>query len=138
MSFEQLLLLLILVAVPLLERLLRVVRERAGESMRDGAPTATGSAGAPPRPPRPAPDAGRTAPPPLLMARPLPALPARPAAGPQSAPPAARRALLVRRRAAVRQPLPGGDLRRAMMLLAILEPCRAISPAGRHLPGDPP
>ncbi len=130
MTIEQLLLLLILVAVPLLERLLRVVRERTSDSAREAAAAAAVPAVSPPPVPPPAPGVLRTAQRPLLAA--LPVLPPRP---PDGAPGArlqpaltGRRTPLARRRAAARDVTRGGDLRRAMTLMVILGPCRAIEP----------
>jgi hypothetical protein len=127
MSFEQLALLLMLVAIPLLDRLIRAMRARTNESMQAGAPTAAEPPVSAAPPPLPARDARGTAPAPVLVAvplppRPLPALRPRPVA-----PPAARRATAAERRPAVREPR-AMDLRVAIRSMAILGPCRAIEP----------
>jgi len=127
MSFEQLALLLMLVALPLLDRLIRAIRERAAESTGAGAPTAAEATVSPAPPPLPARDPRGTAPAPVLVALPLPerplsTLPPRPVA-----PPAARRATAAQRRPALRDPR-RLDLRVAIRSMAILGPCRAIEP----------
>ena len=143
MSFEQLALLLMLVALPLLDRLIRAIRERTAESTRAGAPTAGAEPTVSPAPPPlPARDARSPAPAPVLVALPLPErpLPTLPLPTPQQrpegpgrqpprrgAPLAARRATAAPRRPALRDRR-DVDLRVAIRSMAILGPCRAIEP----------
>ena len=155
MSIEQLLLFLLLVAIPLLERLIRAMRART-----DGSPGERGAAAADgtvsrPRPPLSVPETGGT---PLEGRRtelPLPASPLPPAlpqavrhAAPeqlgaserkprvrrerQHRPPANLRTghseRPVRPGTAVQRVIAGGDLPSAIVLMAILGPCRALEP----------
>lgn len=155
MSTEQLLFFLLLVAIPLVERLIRAMRARANSSPGQRAPTAAEPTVSSSRPPRSAHDAGRRASEALRAELPLPASPLPPAL-----PEAARRAAPEQIRASQREPrvrrerqhgpsatvrprhlqrptrsgaalqhvIAGGDLRRAIILIAILGPCRALEP----------
>jgi hypothetical protein len=151
MSIEQLLFFAILVAMPLLERLIRVMRARTGGSSGDRTPAPAGETGSPPRPPMSLPDAGATASPPRGTELPLPASPLPPtlpqpiphlAAGdlrasareprvrrePRPVPSAGLRAGRAERPPALRPVIGAGDLRRAIVLMAVLGPCRALEP----------
>lgn len=149
MSLEQLLLFVLLIGIPLLERLIRAIRAR-----RSGSPAERTSTTPPeqtasrPRAPVPARHSGSTRPEKLGTERPRPAseLPrtARPtASSPRSVGPGrARRepqrgpahrvgALYSQRPkqgAAIRRFIAGGELQRAIVLVAILGPCRALEP----------
>jgi hypothetical protein len=105
MSAEQLLLLLVFVGVPLLERVIRRIRARAAEStaadVRSTSPERTVPAA---RAPVPAPDEGRLVPEPRQTDRP-------------------RR---VRTAGARVTGATAADLRRAVVLMTILGPCRAL------------
>jgi hypothetical protein len=146
MSFESVLLLLFLV-VPLLERLIRFLRARAGEASAEPVPGTQERRAPLPRPTAPevlaAPtgipaEPGRQAPPPI----PGPVLPPRHPAtervsasdrvragrmspAPAAALPRGRRASTAARRELL---LRGGkdDLRRAVVLMTILGPCKAL------------
>jgi hypothetical protein len=155
MSTEQLLFFLLLVAIPLVQRLIRAMRARANDSPRDHATTAAEPPVSPSRPPRSAHDAGRRSSEALRTERPPPASPLPPAlpeAARHAAPEqirASQREQRVRRErehgpaatvrprhlqrptrpgAALQRLIAGGDLRRAIMLIAILGPCRALEP----------
>lgn len=142
MSVEQLLFLL-LVGLPLLERLIRVMRTGGSSGDRPPVPARETASGA--RPPMPPPDAGATPAPSSGAELPLPAppLPEIPdAVAEQSR--AFERQRRVRReprplpaagwRAAPKRPLAfrrviaDDDLRRAVVLMAVLGPCRALEP----------
>jgi hypothetical protein len=151
MSPEQLLFFLLLVAIPLLERLIRAMRARTNDSPGERAPTPAERAVSPWRAPRSAHDAGGPASEALRTELPLPVLPPPPAlpeAARHAAPeqlrasqrePGVRRerqhgpAATVRQRpmrpgTALQQIVAGGDLRRAIVLITILGPCRAFEP----------
>jgi hypothetical protein len=152
MSIEQLLFFLLLVAIPLLERLVRAMRARTGGSSDDHLPVPDPGTVSRPRSPVSVPDAGTTAsgkrgPELPLPASPLP--PALPQAIPHVAPehlrasgreprvrvpthlPAtSRRTGQPERPLARRGVVAAGDLRRAIVLIAILGPCRALEPKG--------
>ena len=129
MSIEQLLFLLLLVGVPLLERLARAVRERAAREPVESAPEPVPPAVRRPPPPVPRPEPAATGPErgggelprprsasPPPVAPPLPAStppslppPARPPAPPQVLPQARERAAAERLRAAERQRAAGRE-----------------------------
>jgi hypothetical protein len=155
MSTEQLLFFLLLVAIPLVERLIRAMRARANDSPGEGAPIGAEPTVSRSRPLQSAHDAGRRASEALRTELPLPASPLPPAlpeAAPHAAPEqirASQREPRVRRErqhgpaatgrprhlqrptrpgAALQRVIAGGDLRRAIILIAILGPCRAFEP----------
>jgi hypothetical protein len=154
MSIEQLLLFLLLVAIPLLQRLIRGIRARTGGSPWERGPAAAEGVVTRPRPALSVPDRGGTASEGRRTELPLPdspLLPVLPHAARHAAPEqlrASERAPGLRRerqrgpaavRAAHLQPptrpgtalqrvIAGGDLRRAIVLIAILGPCRALEP----------
>jgi hypothetical protein len=154
MSIEQLLFFLLLLAFPLLDRLIRVVRERMGTPAGDSRPTAPGTVAGPGTPvsiPRP----GSTASTRRDADLPLQALPLPPALpsphadlghlrAPERAPrPRERtRAPATSRRTGQADPpmalrrIAGGDLRRAIALIAVLGPCRALQPKDASQPGQ--
>lgn len=158
MSPEQLLFVLLLVAIPLLERLIRAMRARKNDSPGERAPTAAEPTVSRSRPPRSAHDAGGPASEALRTELPRPAsppLPALPKPARHAAPeqlrasqrePGVRRerqhglAATVRQRpmrpgTALQQIIAGGDRRRAIVLIAILGPCRAFEPKDASPPG---
>ena len=152
MSIEQLLFLLILVALPLIERLLRAIRGPANESPADPDRTVPEPVASRSRLPRSPHDASDRASEGHRTELPLPALP-RPPALPQTVRDAAPEQLraadekLRVRREDKRRPAAGlrtghserplrpgrarrpiiesGDLRRAIVLMVVLGPCRA-------------
>jgi hypothetical protein len=149
MSIEQLLFLLLLVAMPLLERLIRAMRARRSDSS-DDLSTGNGGALSHPRAPASVPAAGTTPPETRGAALPLPASPVPPAL-PKAVVPAAlehpraseraprvpdpkkRLPMTSRRTGQSERPsasprLAPGDLRRAIVLMTILGPCRALEP----------
>ena len=154
MSIEQLLFFLLLVAIPLLERLIRAMRARTGGTPAERTPAPAEATVSRPRAPVSVPDAGATGSERRRTELPLPG---------SSLPPAVRRAapeqLLAsepeprmrredKREAAAslrtghsdRPPrsgtalrvIAGGDLRRAIVLVTILGPCRALEPRTRR------
>jgi hypothetical protein len=137
MSVDQLLLLLFLIGIPLLERLIRVMRERTSES---AAERASGSepAVARRRPRSPADDANGAAVEAPRVELPRAAPPAPPAAPDTARPRIAEqlratereRTRLQRERqrapSARQRVIAVGDLRRAIVLTEILGPCRAL------------
>jgi hypothetical protein len=155
MSLEQLLFFLLLIAIPLLERLIRAMRARTNDSPVERAPTAAEPTVSRSRPPRSGHDASGAASEAPRTELPVPASPPRPAL-----PKPARHAALKQLRASEREPgvrrdrrhgaaasvrpghlqrpmrpgtalqrvIASGDLRRAIMLIAILGPCRALEP----------
>lgn len=155
MSPEQLLFFVLLAAILLLERLIRAMRARTNVSPGARAPTADESPVSRSRLPRSADDAGDPAPealPPELAFLSSPPPPALPEAARHVAlgdiraaqrEPAVRRErrhgpaatvrpghLLGRARAAtaLQRGITGGNLRRAIVLIAIVGPCRALEP----------
>jgi hypothetical protein len=155
MSTEHLLFFLLLVAIPLLERLIRAMRERTNDSAEDRAPTAVEPAASRSRSPRSAPDTGPASEA-LRTNLPLAAPPPPPAALLEAARHAAPEQLHAstrepgvrrerqhgpaatvrpghlqrptRRGMALQRVIAGGDLRRAIVLIAIVGPCRALEP----------
>ena len=155
MSIEQLLFFLLLVAIPLLERLIRAMRARTNDSSAERARTVAEPTVSRSRPPVSPHDASGTASEGRRTELPLPASPLPPTL-PQAvrhvAPehvraserePRVRRegkrepAASLRTRPSERPMRPGtglrhvigvGDLRRAIVLIAILGPCRALEP----------
>lgn len=149
MSIEQLLFFLLLVALPLLERLIRAMRTRTTDSSAERAGTIAESAVSGSRPPG-SPNASGTAADGrqtelTLPASPLP--PALPEAVRHTVPEQLRPTERALRRAGNRGPIArlraggrsdsrsalapvivGGDLRRAIVMIAILGPCRALEP----------
>jgi hypothetical protein len=155
MSTEQLLFLLLLIAIPLVERAIRAMRARTDDSPGERAPPAAEPTVSHAQPPRSAHDAGRRASEAFRTELPLPASPLPPAL-----PEAARHAASEQIRASQPEPrvrregqhapaarvrprpvqrpsrpaaaphrvIAGGDLRRAIILVAILGPCRALEP----------
>jgi hypothetical protein len=126
MSPEQLLLLLVLIGIPLVDRLFRAIRARTVPDVphNDRPAPAPLPLELPPEAP-PAPSAS-------LGAEPEPAAvlePAAPVRARQPPPPA--RHSVSRRRVVAR-----GDLRRGVVLMAILGPCRAVR--GWEAPDYPP
>jgi hypothetical protein len=162
MSTEQLLFFLLLIAIPLVERLIRAMRARTNDSLGERAPTAAEPTVARSRPPRSAPDTG-PAPEALRTKLPLPAPPPSPAALLEAARHAATEQIRASQRepgvrrerqrgpaatvgsghlqrpphpgAALQRVIAGGDLRRAIVLIAILGPCRALQPKDASPPG---
>jgi hypothetical protein len=155
MSTEQLLFFLLLVAIPLVERLIRAMRARANDSPGQRAPTATEPTASSSRLPRSAHDAGRRASEVLRTELPVPGSPLPPAlteatrhAAPEQIRASQREPRVRRERqhgpaatarpthlqrptrsgAALQRVIAGGDLRRAIVLIAILGPCRALEP----------
>jgi hypothetical protein len=156
MSIEQLLFLLLLLGVPLLERIVRALRERAGVPA-DPTPKPPEAPVYRPPAPVPLPDTAAAGPErggtQLPLPRPpLPRPPFPPPPLPQAVPPAAparlsewerqRRTSRERKQGPAahsrtghpdralgsRRVIGGGDLRRAIVLMAILGPCRALEP----------
>ncbi len=153
MSIEPLLFFLLLVAIPLLERLIRATRARANDSPAERGRTVVEPTVSRSRPPRSPHAASDTAPEGRRTELPLPDSPLPPAL-PQAVRDAAPEQLRVsdrelrmrqerkRRPAssvrtghserpmhpgpALRRVIAGGDLRRAIVLMAILGPCRAL------------
>jgi hypothetical protein len=156
MSIEQILFFLLLIAFPLLERLVRWLRERPAASLPEGRPRTTAATASPAH-------AGPSIPEPMTAEPPMP-LPEQPvrrvrrsAAMPPAAPvdppvqpPAGQRARPARRGntktlvtgAPVRHTgrtlldrrlLTGRDLSRAIILMAVLGRCRALNP---HAPSE--
>jgi hypothetical protein len=152
MSIEQLLFLLLLVAIPLLERLVRAMRARTGGSPDDHLPVPDSGTVSRPRPPVSVPDAGTTASGRRGPELPLPASPLPPALPrgishaapehlrasereprvrvPTHVPATSRRTGQSERLLARRRVIAAEDLRRAIVLIAILGPCRALEPKG--------
>ncbi|MCA1584514.1 MAG: hypothetical protein LC791_06980 [Acidobacteria bacterium] len=150
MSIEQLLFFLLLVAIPLLERLIRALRARTAGLPGERTPAPAEATVLRPRSPVSVPDAGGAASEgrgtELLSASPLPlALPQAVAhATPEQlhaserepgvrrerkhGPPTSLRAGHSDRPIALRRVIAGADLRRAIVLIAILAPCRALEP----------
>lgn len=149
MSIEQLLFFLLLVALPLLERLIRTIRTRTNDASAERTRTVGEPAGAVSRRPQPPNDEIGTAADGRQTELPLPALPLPPQAVPHTMPEPLRpregslhvrregkRGAATRLRAGGRSdsqralaPLLGdGDLRRAIVMIAILGPCRALEP----------
>ena len=151
MSIEQLLLFLLFLAIPLLERLIRAMRAQTGGSPAERTPAPAEATVSRPRAPASVTGAGRTESEERVTELPLPG-----ASVPPALPQAVRRAALEQlpasareprmrrdgkhgpattlrarhsdRRPAVRRVIAGGDLRRAIVLIAILGPCRALEP----------
>lgn len=155
MSTEQLLFFLLLVAIPLLDRLIRAMRARTSNSPMERAPTASEPTVSRSRPPRSAHDAGSRASEAVRTERPLAASPLPPALpeaaqhvapeqirasqrepgvrrdrsnAPAATVPPGRLQRSTRAGAALQRVIAGRDLRRAIMLIAILGPCRALEP----------
>ena len=147
MSIEQLLFFLFLVAIPLLEWLVRAMRGRTSGSSADDLRARNGGTVSDPRAPGSIPDTGRSASESRGAELPLPASPLPPAV-PKANLPAPSEHLREserepRRRQRKHVPatsrgrdqseeplarLAPGDLRRAIVLAAILGPCRALEP----------
>ena len=157
MSIEQLLFFALLVAIPLLERLIRVMRARTGGSSGDRTPAPAGETVSPPRPPLSLPDAGATPSQSRGTELPLPASPLPPALPqpiphaapgdlrasereprgrrePRPMPAASLRGGRSERRPAHRRVIGAGDLRRAIVVMAVLGPCRALEPKDASQP----
>ena len=155
MSVEQLLFLLVLIAFPLLERLIRAMRARTGGSPAKRGPDVARGTVSRPRPALSVPEAGGTASQGRRTELPLPGSPLPPAppqdirhATPEQLrlserePPARRQrkhgptASLrpgpserpIRPDMSRRRVIASEDLRRAIVLTAILGPCRAVQP----------
>jgi len=149
MSIEQLLLFLLLVALPLVERLIRTIRTRTKDASAERTRTVGEPAGAVSRRPQSSNDEIGTAADGRQTELPLPALPLPPQAVPHTMPEPLRpregslhvrregkRGAATRLRAGGRSdsqralaPVLGdGDLRRAIVMIAILGPCRALEP----------
>ena len=155
MAPEQLLFLLVLLALPLLERLIRAVRERATRPPTERASTSAAERAAPPpQPPLPPRETttGSEGPrsqlplpsstPPVLpqTVRHRDAGPQRPFAGERARVRSARplgavtparardSAQPMRRSTRAGAIVAGGDLRHAIVLMAIFGPCRALQP----------
>lgn len=155
MSIEQLLFLLLLLAIPLLERLIRAMRARMNDAPAERARTVAEPTVSRSRPPRSPHDASGTAVEGRRTELSPPASPL-PAALPQAVrdaaaervrasqrEPGVRReskhataaslrtghsARPMRRGTSLRRVIAGGDLRRAIVLIAVLGPCRALEP----------
>ena len=150
MSIEQLLFFLLLIAIPLLERLVRGMRARSDGSPAERTPASAESTVSPPPIPVSAPHRGARVPERLGTDLPVSGLPLPPALpterqraaavalptserGPgmrrqREDRPATVRARHPDRPAAVQRSIARGDLRRAIVLIAILGPCRALEP----------
>ena len=153
MSIEQLLFFLLLVAIPLLERLTRAMRARTNDAPAERARTVAEPTVSRSRPLRSPHDASGTASEGRRTELSLPASslpPALPQAVRDAAPeqvgasqPRVRRerkhgtaaslrtghsARPMRRGTSLRRVIAGGDLRRAIVLIAVLGPCRALVP----------
>ena len=155
MSVEQLLFFLLLIAIPLLERLIRARRARTGGSPGERGPATAQGTVSRPRLPLSVPDAGGTASDGRRTELPLPGSPLPPAlpqavrhAAPEQLRASEREPRMRRERkhgpaaslrtghserplrpgTALRRVIAGGDLRRAIVLIAILGPCRALEP----------
>jgi len=120
-SFEWLLLLVFFVLLPLVERLLRAARQQ-----QDAAAPEPPGAPRPQAPPLPLP-LPRPVAPPLSMPRPR-AGQARPRHPPAVTKPAPARRPVMRRPAMAADLRHAPALRRAIVLMTILGPCRALSP----------
>lgn len=153
MSIEQLLFFLLILAIPLLERLIQTMRSRTGNPPGDQHSAPDPGTDPVPQPEIPVPNTDTSAARMGEPEMPLPVSPVPPAL-PQAIPHAVRQPLrgsereprerlatpvpatsrrtghsepsLVRRHVIV-----AGDLRRAVMLMAILGPCRALDPNDR-------
>lgn len=149
MSIEQLLFFVLLLALPLLERLIRTIRMRTKDSSAERTPTVAEPAVSVSPAPRSPDDEIGTAADGRQTELPLPASPLPPQAVPHTMPEPLRPtegALHVRRegkrgaaarlraggrsdsRRALAPVIVDGDLRRAIVMIAILEPCRALEP----------
>jgi hypothetical protein len=161
MSIEQLLFFLLLMAIPLLERLVRAMRARTDGSVaepsqapaeadvsRSRSPVAFPDAGAtelgtrPTELPLPGPSLPPALPRPVRHAAsaPLPASERKPHSGRERQQAFTRRRIghldrPTRSGTALRPVIAGGDLRRAIVLAAILGPCRALEPKDPSQPG---
>lgn len=162
MSIEQLLFFLFLVAIPLLERLIRALRARTGETPTEHTPAPAEANVSRPRVPVPTPETGDTRSETRGTELPLPGVslpPALPQAVRRGEPdqlPASKREPRLRREgrrnvpstlrtgqsagpgrpgAAPRRIIAGADLRRAIALITILGPCRALEPKDASQPG---
>jgi hypothetical protein len=149
--------LLLLVAMPLLERLIRAMRARTNHSSGDDLSARDGRTASHPRVPASIPDTGTTPSEKRGAELPLPASPVPPPL-PKALVPAAPEHLRASGRApSLREPkhvpttsgrtrqsegplaprrLAPGDLRRAVVLTTILGPCRALEPKDASQPGD--
>lgn len=119
MSIEQLLLFLLFVAIPLIEWLIRTMRARTGGSPGNQVPPP--DRGTVPRSRASVPDVGTSEH--VQASKREPHLPMPQRAAPMSGRPRDSLRPLARRRAV----LPG-DLRRAIVSIAVLGPCRALNP----------
>ena len=142
MPLEQLLFLVLLAAIPLLERLIRAMRGGMSDSSGDGPSARNGGTGAHPRAPASIADAGTTPSTDRGADLPLPTSPV-PLALPKAGVPAApeilrasgraprvrdtRRMPMTARRTGQPERLAPGDLRRAIVLMTVLGPCRALA-----------
>ena len=157
MSIEQLLFFLLVVAIPLLEWLIRAMRTRTTGSSRDRRPAPDGETVSRSRAPVSSPAPGTTARDGRGPELPLPASPL-PRALPKSIPdPAPEHLRPTERAPRLREPrhvastnrrtgeseqplafrpMSAGDLRQAMVLIAILGPCRALERKDTSHPGS--
>ena len=125
MSIEQLLFFLLLIALPLLERLIRAMRMRANDSSAERAATVAGPAVSGSRPTGSPDDASGTAADGRQTELTLPALRREGNRGPIARLRAGGRS---DSRSALSPVIVDGDLRRAIVMIAILGPCRALEP----------
>jgi hypothetical protein len=158
MSIEQVLLFLLVIAVPLLERLVRAMRTRSGGAPPERTPGPARGPVSRPRGPVAVADAGAGA---ARMADEVTAPPIPVPSLPPAPPETVRRARSGQRQASERalrlaperrpgpapsirgrqadraraRVLAGGDLRRAMVLIAVLGPCRALERQDASQPG---
>lgn len=152
MTFEQLLLIGLLIGIPLIQRLIRALQTGTGETQADGQAGDPVREGPPPRPRRPLHDRAEEAEGDTLRADPpadraaAPSTLPRPASRPRGrerhlsrddarprresrpASPAGLAPQLARQSTGLRATGGVADLRRGIVLMAILGPCRALQP----------
>lgn len=151
MSIEQILFFVLLVAIPLLERLIRAMRARAGGSTDERTHAPAGPTISRPRSSVSVPEVGATPSDVRAAELPMPASPLPPPL-PGEAPHAASEQVRAsaretrvrqerklgsatslrvgrgKRPPALQRVIAGADLRRAIVLIAVLGPCRALEP----------
>ena len=125
MSSEQVLFFLLLVALPLLERLIRALRARpAGSVDRPPAPAPESVSRPSPLPPAPTQVISHGAPEQLRVLERKP----RPQAAKHPPVTSLQTGQRAERPTALRRVIAGGDLRTAIVVMAVLGPCRALEP----------